>query len=689
MAEKLYHFSHQLDESHYFSLTLVFDIPCSFCGLSIGGIGYACGGCWTFMHESCAELPQHIDHSLHPLHQPLTLLNIRSSNATTTTCYYCDETFQSHERWAYACNQCSLYMHITCALIPLPTIRFKGHQESDVAQYVCHEHQMSFVADDDDGRKGQANCFACQSQWSGPAYSCTSATCQNFIHKSCAEWPQKIQHPFHSHHLLTLQLSKSPSCRCCCKKGYWLIFRCEENGCNFSLCIECASDRKNMVHYRSHEHSLFLVENVKASWDIQCDACQKPYKKRFNHNFIPDEVGHTKSSLFRCMECDFNLHFLCGPLPSVVTYDCHVHCLTLVDNYANEDDFDESYCDICEEKMNTHFRIYCCEVCKYLAHIRCLKYEIMKILNKKDTDTSNDVQFWALKEDLMKFFKFRVEVCISHIASLTRTSRNIMDALSQQEKETLIHPFANYTSVFKSRHDYYRKLNSEFDELGSIDHFDRLMQFLQIKDYTIENFSDEIWWYTGEEGGLKVKENYLRQEVVEVSDDINGGNYKVMIPETLAPIFKTLLLKCGHHDDLRGRSGLTDGMRSVGSTLLSIVIDKMCRTKVEDVTMDHLKQWHFYLLGIQRITGFNLERYMYFLRRNLVHAYLGFKAIRSEKEMRENLDLRIAGPEDELQRRKKNREELETMASQKSSEMKDCLNKASALKGKTVVDKWF
>ena len=187
MADKLYHFSHKLDSRHYFYLNddhHVFGFPCSICGLSIRGIGYACGGCWTFMHKSCAELPQHIDHSLHPLHQPLTLLNIRSSNATNTTCYYCDETFQSHERWAYACNQCSLYMHITCALIPLPTIRFEGHQESDVAQYACHEHPMSLVADDD-SRKGEANCFACQSQWSGPAYSCTSTTCQNFLHKSC------------------------------------------------------------------------------------------------------------------------------------------------------------------------------------------------------------------------------------------------------------------------------------------------------------------------------------------------------------------------------------------------------------------------------------------------------------------------------------------------------------------------
>ncbi|PON98334.1 hypothetical protein TorRG33x02_059090 [Trema orientale] len=200
MDENGYHFSHKLDRLHYFFLNDdISDETCSMCGLSIRGIGYECWerrNCDTYMHKSCGELPQHIDHSLHPLHQPLTLLNIRSSSnaTTTTTCYYCDETFQSHERWAYACNQFSLYMHTSCALIPvLPTIKFQGDQENDVARYVCYEHPMILVGEDS-RRKCQANCCVCQSRWSGPAYSCTSTTCQNFLHKWCAERPRKIQH---------------------------------------------------------------------------------------------------------------------------------------------------------------------------------------------------------------------------------------------------------------------------------------------------------------------------------------------------------------------------------------------------------------------------------------------------------------------------------------------------------------
>ncbi|PON98336.1 43kDa postsynaptic protein [Trema orientale] len=647
------------------------------------------------MHKSCGELlPQHTDHSLHPLHhQPLTLLNIRSSSndtstTTITTCYFCDETFQSHETLAYACNQCSLYMHTSCALIPLPAIKFEG----DVARYVCHEHPMSLVADDDDSRKGQANCFACQSRWSGPAYSCTSATCQNFLHRSCAEWPQKIQHPLHPHHLLTLQVSdQSQSCRSCRKKGYWLIFSCsEENGCDFNLCIECASDHMIIVECPSHDHSLLLVENVKASWDIQCDACQKSYKERFNPIIIPEEVGLTKSSFFRCMECDFNLHFLCGPLPSVVTCDYHLHPLILVDNSATEDDFDQYYCDVCEKERDSQFRVYHCEECKYVAHIHCLKHEIMKVINKKDADTSNEMELWALGEHRWKLGRDQLRDEKYQTKRMTLTLRDIMDTLSQHQKETLIHPFSRYDIVLCKRiHDEYRELNSQFDELGSIDDFDRLKQFLQIDIDSIDNLSKEIRFYRGEEGGLKVEEKYLRQEVVEVSDIINRGNYKVMIPKTLAPIFKTLLLKHGHHDDLRGRSGLTDGMRSVGSTLLSIVIDKMCRTKVEDVTMDHLKQWHFYLLGIQQVTGFNMGRYSGSLMTKFAHAYLGFKAVRWEKEVSEKLDLGIATSKVELQKCEQNREEFKTFKPQKSPTMEYCLHEASEIKRKTLGDLWF
>ncbi|POO00078.1 Protein kinase C-like phorbol ester/diacylglycerol-binding domain containing protein [Trema orientale] len=136
-----YHFSHNL-KNHRFCRKDISDQTCSMCGLSIHGIGYRCLHCYIYMHKSCGELPQHIDHSLHPLHQPLSLLKIRSPNVTTTTttCYFCDEAFGNDETLAYACNQCSLYMHTTCALIPLPTIKFEGDQENDVAQYVCHQH---------------------------------------------------------------------------------------------------------------------------------------------------------------------------------------------------------------------------------------------------------------------------------------------------------------------------------------------------------------------------------------------------------------------------------------------------------------------------------------------------------------------------------------------------------------------
>ncbi|PON98332.1 hypothetical protein TorRG33x02_059070 [Trema orientale] len=320
----------------------------------------------------------------------------------------------------------------------------------------------------------------------------------------------------------------------------------------------------------------------------------------------------------------------------------------------------------------------------------------MKVINKKNADTSNEVELWALGEHRWKLGRDQLRDEKYQTERMTLTLRDIMDTLSRCQKETLFHPFHSKDTVFwRNKHDYYRDLNSQFDELGSIDDFDRLKQFLQMDIDSIDNLSKEIRFYRGEVGGygegggLKIEEKYLRQELVEVSNIVNGGNYKVMIPKTLAPIFKTLLLKYGHDDDFRGHLGLTDGMRSGGSTLLSIVIDKMCRTKIEDITMDLLKQCHFYLLGIQQITGFDLERYMNSLLEMGLYAYLGFKAVRSEKEVTEILDLKIATLEAEWERYKKNREEFKTFKPRKSSVMEKCLREASKRKQKTLGDLWF
>ena len=190
------HFSHEHElQSHSF----LSERFCNMCNgpIPIGDYHYFCSQCRYYIHKECAMWPEHIDHSLHPPHR-LTLQS-RSLDDNVNRCYYCKKPFQNDE-YLYACEQlCSdFYMHRACAMIPVPTImsNIDGSEEHNVVQFSCHQQPMILV-DQRDSHKSRATCFACQSNRSGPMYSCISSTCDNFIHKSCSDLPQKIQHHFH------------------------------------------------------------------------------------------------------------------------------------------------------------------------------------------------------------------------------------------------------------------------------------------------------------------------------------------------------------------------------------------------------------------------------------------------------------------------------------------------------------
>ncbi|KAF4375363.1 hypothetical protein F8388_024022 [Cannabis sativa] len=659
MNSEGYHFSHPHHRFYLYNWSYTYYWRCCLCNqlITSGEEYYKCEGyCFNVVHKQCGELPEQINnHTFHDQH-PLTL-RIHNNNISSC-CFYCDKPFG--DEYAYSCEECEFYMHMRCASIPLPTLTC--HDGDIIVRFSCHQHPMA-IFDQDDGKDAYQgnNCFVCQLPWSTtPSYSCTTLTCKNFVHKSCAQLSQTINHPFHSHQPLKLQITKLQTCDVCCKKDCKLGFICCESGCNFKLCTKC-TNLHTTVKCRSHDHSLALVENACCDHNIQCDACLRSYKGlQVPSNRANFEVQRTQSLLFRCMECTYNLHFICGPLPFMVKDDYHIHKLTLVDS-LNEEEFEEYYCDSCEEERNPQFRVYTCTDCKYTAHI-------MKAI-KGETNTNNYVESMAFGESRWDWTIYEKAKQHQH-----QTLQDIIKTLTLEEKHKLTYPL-DFTH-FKHHYNYFRNLNSQFDELGSLENFNKFKEFLQ-SDYDL--FWRELIWYTSEEG-LKVEdEKYLRQEVVEVAE----GKY--MVPKTLAPILTTFILKYGDVD--HGKSHLTSiGMRSVIPTLLCIVIDKMCRTKLEDITMDHLKQWYFYLHGIQEISGFKLFPIRKILYGKFLRAYLGYKVIRWEEEIPKKLDTKIATLKAELERCEKMREELPAILSDKSSFKLECLRETATWKNKTPVD---
>ncbi|EXB40977.1 hypothetical protein L484_020712 [Morus notabilis] len=187
------HFSHEhaLQKIWSFSTAI-----CEICG-QIFKWKYGCKPCRYYVHEECAKLPEFIiNHALHPQHR-LRLKKVPLID-NINCCYYCDKPFESDYKY-YVCackSSCSdnFYMHMKCAMIPLPTITITsdvdGYKDHGVAQFACHQQPMILVVDDHEhhhSNKTAAKCFGCQSNWSGPVYSCISEECENFLHKSCAE----------------------------------------------------------------------------------------------------------------------------------------------------------------------------------------------------------------------------------------------------------------------------------------------------------------------------------------------------------------------------------------------------------------------------------------------------------------------------------------------------------------------
>ncbi|XP_062074867.1 uncharacterized protein LOC133778864 [Humulus lupulus] len=485
-------------------------------------------------------------------------------------------------------------MHAKCGSIPQPTIISSyttsdgEDDDDDFIQFSCHQHPMALVVEPGDGSDEEdinigKKCIACQLPWSYPAYSCTSLSCPNFFHKTCVDkLSRKVQHHFHSHKSLSLQISKPQSCDLCCKKDCRLIFSCREIGCIFKIGTECAF-LYTIVKCRSHDHLFCLAEGASCD-DIKCDACQKSYKELDNHATF--EIQLTRSFLFRCMECNFNLHFICGPLPFTIKYKYHIHSLTLLDSVV-EDNCHEYYCDVCEEERNSDFRVYNYSNCRYVAHIHCLV--------------------------------------------------------------------------------------PQFDNLPWMD------------------FYWELYYYTPKEG-IEIEEKYLRQNVRKVD-----AKYKV--PNTLAPILKTLLDSYG--GDLGGDSSLSSAMKSVTATSLLIVIDQMCRTKIEDVTWDDLKQWYFYLDVINWIADFKVCPYLWDLRENFVRKYWTSKVIRLKQVYKNLIEEKIEYLKVESKRLEENLDEfkkidingfLRTIALPLKKMAIDedfSVSIASELKHKTVGDSFF
>ncbi|XVF42264.1 hypothetical protein PTKIN_Ptkin01aG0346800 [Pterospermum kingtungense] len=338
---------------------------CEVCGEEIvSGESYTCRSCKVWLHKSCANkllhLPDKISHPLHSQHQLELGLHCDAT-------FVCDKCLYISAGARYYCFDCRFDLDLTCAssvndpLTEQEWRSFKDRKKKQEIQHYSHSHRLTLF----NYRKikeDEYNCYWCEKHLSDICYGCIQ--CRFFVHEVCRDKiPRTLKHPFHPSHPLRLNLfhetNKCHGCEELIMNGT-LYYGCQI--CEFSIDFPCAKLLPTLKH-KSHHHLLtFFGQNKEAPYQKQrkfkCNVCHMT----------------CDADLYRCVQCDFNLHLQCFPISSSAKHKYHRHQLIFRDS-IKEDDSGEYYCDACENERNPKHPVYWCEKCTYIVHIECIVHK--------------------------------------------------------------------------------------------------------------------------------------------------------------------------------------------------------------------------------------------------------------------------------------------------------------------------
>ncbi|PKI44781.1 hypothetical protein CRG98_034729 [Punica granatum] len=396
-------------------------IRCKACKERISGRVYGCRACIFMLHESCALAPREImNHPFHPQH-PLTLL---VDSDPTFRCKVCKRYCFS----SYNCNECGFILDMECAVSivhpPQDDESRSTDNRRDQIHHFSHPHQLTSLHAKAELR---AICEFCPQKISSDFYCCPG--CPFLLHQSCAELTQEIVHPLHQDHPLIWQEGRPDCSLCSSKHTTWFGFECKE--CLFGLHVGCAvqslsatKDEFTLYSKLFHEHPMKL--QYFKGYISNCIVCEWPLR---GLGYACQE-GCRRIDFYRCVPCNYNLHFICLPLPPSVKHEFHFHPLVLRDRVVDEHyDYEEQYCDLCETLRNPELGVYYCEECNYAADIDCVipKVNLEKrrqveelMLKKLDKDISKEeAEILSLEEKLEKL-KEKLETSMKNLVELKK-----------------------------------------------------------------------------------------------------------------------------------------------------------------------------------------------------------------------------------------------------------------------------
>ncbi|KAG8499321.1 hypothetical protein CXB51_005884 [Gossypium anomalum] len=202
------------------------------------------------------------------------------------------------------------------------------------------------------------------------------------------------------------------------------------NKCDVDLHVSCAKYRTRATKHSCHPHNLLQLGKSIIE-GISCRVCGRK---------------NCNDSLFSCRKCDFNVHPKCIPQPSSFQHKRHLHPLTLVSPFA-EDDSEDYYCDMCETERNPEIHVYYCVECNYIAHINCVLSEMLRVsfhphpLIPNGDDDKETIFLCDRCEQLCIGSRYSCKLCSFNLESRCATSKD--ETLKEKSIKTIVNHFSH------------------------------------------------------------------------------------------------------------------------------------------------------------------------------------------------------------------------------------------------------
>ncbi|CAL5342988.1 unnamed protein product [Camellia sinensis] len=228
------------------------ELSCSACELPFMGTTptYACTECNFYIHKFCAEIPQMIEHPLHPAHSlQLTTTKPHHLSRKVVWQFDCSVCKRTSQGFAFHCQQCKFYVDLHCMFLK-PTI---DNQKA-------HKHPLTVLHEQ--STESTRACLNCSKKFSGPPVL-YCLTCNRNFHIQCL-LPSEIKSTCHIHPLALVNSLKKDSglddeyyCDACEKERIpkQPVYHCME-GCSYEAAhVDCAYSKiENVIEHKRIKH---------------------------------------------------------------------------------------------------------------------------------------------------------------------------------------------------------------------------------------------------------------------------------------------------------------------------------------------------------------------------------------------------------------------------------------------------